>query len=282
MAPLSGPAKRATRDALIRATYVAGVSGVRRRVLNSRRGPLSRVLDFHPIESAKSFDRMLASLAENFNFVSLAQIEDQAGLSDTRTNLAITFDDGFTNQVQNAVPVLKKWGFPATFFLPAGALNLSADRARLFYGERVGIAYEQSLTSEAVKRLASEPGIEIGLHGWDHADLGVCNSADDLAREVVRARQEVEEIANKEVVRFAYPFGDVVNYTPGVIEFLESAGLRSAYTIVPGFNTAGTPRYELHRDSLHPDMGGLLVRAWLNGAYDPFKAIVNSTKARSR
>jgi len=225
---------------------------------------------------------MLAGLAENFNFVSLAQIEDQVGLSDTRTNLAITFDDGFTNQVHNAVPVLKKWGFPATFFLPAGALNLSADRARRFYGERVGIAYEQSLTSESVRRLASEPGMEVGLHGWDHADLGVCNSAYELAREIVQAKEKVEEIAGKEVVRFAYPFGDVVNYTPGVIEFLGSAGLGSAYTIVPGFNTVVTPRYELHRDSLHPEMGGLLLRAWLSGAYDPFKAIVNSAKIKSR
>ncbi len=274
--------KTFARDTLIRATYLAGFSGLRRRAISAREGPVSRVMDFHSITSADDFDEMLAGLADEFNFVSLAQIEDQTGLSAAKTNLAITFDDGFTNQVENAVPVLKKWGFPATFFLPAGALNLTPGQARSFYRECVGVAYDRSIRAEMITRLAGEPGMEIGLHGRDHADLGVHNSADELAYEIAQAKREVEAITGMDVVRFAYPFGDVVNYTPGVVEFLESQGLRSAYTIVPGFNMAGTPRYELHRDSLHPDMGRVLLRAWLSGAYDPFKAFTGGVKKRLR
>ena len=55
--------------------------------------------------------------------VSLDQLTDHLDEGTPGSVLAITFDDGYLDNFQNAYPILKRYGVPATIFLTTGALD---------------------------------------------------------------------------------------------------------------------------------------------------------------
>ena len=264
--------KHALRNALVLAGYLSGWSTLRRRYLRRKKYYLTRVVCFHRVHSPVNFTHKLQLLQEEYNVVALRDIFDPAKLLDTKTNVAITFDDGFVDQVEVGLPILRELGIPATFFLPSGSIGLQGNEATRFYQERVGIPCERALSPAEVTELAREPLVEIGAHSRSHADLGLMEYEAPLVDEVTGARRDLEAMTGTSVIRFAYPFGGAVNYSRDTIRALKETGFEAAFTIVPGFNSPDSDPYQLHRDSLDPSMSDLLFRAWMDGAYDVAKA----------
>lgn len=72
----------------------------------------------------KSFETELRCLIKNFNILHLSE-----GVKRLRSGtlpgraLSITFDDGYADNVEIALPVLQKYGAPATFFIASGFLD---------------------------------------------------------------------------------------------------------------------------------------------------------------
>ena len=275
--------KQELRDLVILAGYLSRWSWLRRQFLRRKKRYLSRVVCFHQVHSPVNFTHKLRLLREEYNVVALRDIFDPAKLVDTKTNVAITFDDGFVDQVEIGLPILRELGIPATFFLPSGSIGLLGNEAMRFYEERVGIPCERALSLDEVAELTREPLMEVGAHGRSHADLGPMEYGEQLWGEVAGAKRELEAVTGTSVTRFAYPYGAVVNYSGEAIRTLEEAGFEAAFTIVPGFNFLDSDPYQLHRDSLDPSMNDLLFRAWLDGAYDELKTwLSRHFRARER
>lgn len=114
--------------------------------------------------------------------------------------LVITFDDGYQDTLENAVPLVRKYGFLANvFILPALRTN-SWDAPK-------GIVEAKLMDRNQfpdLKRL----GVEIGSHGWSHRSLPLLDD-DDLADEFLLSKQAAEEILQQPVQYFAYPYGEV-------------------------------------------------------------------------
>lgn len=73
---------------------------------------------------AARFDEQLAQLGQAFTIISLSQAVE--GLRDgtlPRGAACITFDDGYADNVEVALPILLRHGISATFFLATGFLN---------------------------------------------------------------------------------------------------------------------------------------------------------------
>ena len=66
------------------------------------------------------FERHMAYLKQNCNVISLQDFRGQRGLSATKTNIVISFDDGYENNCTNAFPILEKYSLPAVFALTTG------------------------------------------------------------------------------------------------------------------------------------------------------------------
>ena len=76
---------------------------------------------------AMEFDKQMKWLSENKNVVTLKEINN------TPDSVAITFDDAFKNVYDVALPILKKYDLPATFFITTGFVGTD----KIFWVDKV-------------------------------------------------------------------------------------------------------------------------------------------------
>lgn len=79
---------------------------------------------FYPEISVHDFERQVAHLSINYNVISLDEIVERIRRKESlRRFVAITFDDGFKDNYENAYPILKRLKIPATIFLTTGHIE---------------------------------------------------------------------------------------------------------------------------------------------------------------
>ena len=270
--------KHIIRDSGIRLFDKSGLSAGRRAYLQKINEGLSRVVCFHEITDANSFENKIQLLIQNFHIVPLDLIVKNIGLHKKITNVAITFDDGFSEQIDIAAPILKKYEIPATFFILSGSVGLTGEEASNYYRNQVGINYAVGPTATQISDLANEPLFQVGCHTHNHLDLGGISNPQEIHTELILSKQKLEEITKTEIRHLAYPFGAIGNFSEIAEAEVLKAGFESASTIIPGYNLKNTPRTCLHRDSLSPEMEDSLFLAWLRGSYDTIKMIFDRIK----
>lgn len=67
--------------------------------------------------SVKNFEKQISFFKKNYNIVSLSDYFNDQNLSNDKLNIAITFDDGYQNNLLYAVPILEKYQAHATIFI---------------------------------------------------------------------------------------------------------------------------------------------------------------------
>ncbi|GGQ01467.1 polysaccharide deacetylase [Streptomyces mutabilis] len=149
-----------------------------------------------------------------------------------RDLVGLTFDDGYADFVEHALPRLRRWGCGATLFVLPG--RLGGDNAWDPLGPRKPL-----LTADGIRHAAAE-GVEIGSHGLTHVDL---TEADDtvLKAETAESRALLEELTGAPVTGFCYPYGTV---DARAADAVRAAGYAYACAIDPGPLTG---RYALPR-----------------------------------
>ena len=75
--------------------------------------------------TAEQFEKQLQYFQRTFSIVSLKTICDMKirGVVPEKHTIALTFDDGFMNNLTVALPLLEKYGIPATFFICTAAIS---------------------------------------------------------------------------------------------------------------------------------------------------------------
>src|SRR5262245_30221436 len=96
--------------------------------------------------------------------------------------VAVTFDDGYRDLMEHALPVLKEYRIPAAFFIVVEAVG---GKDRWYRGDR------DIMTWDDVKRLA-DAGMEIGSHSMTHRRMDQVDAA-TLERELVDSKRAIEE-----------------------------------------------------------------------------------------
>jgi peptidoglycan/xylan/chitin deacetylase (PgdA/CDA1 family) len=126
--------------------------------------------------------------------------------------VGLSFDDGYADFTEYALPVLQRYEFGATMFMPAGLLG--GDNAWDPEGPR------KPLLSASELRQVAVAGIEIGSHGFHHLSLPASSDA-DLTSEIRESRDVLREVSGQEVDGFCYPYGHL---DERVIDGVERAG----------------------------------------------------------
>jgi peptidoglycan/xylan/chitin deacetylase (PgdA/CDA1 family) len=134
---------------------------------------------------------------------------------------ALTFDDGFRNWLTTALPLLRRLGVRATFFVCPG----------LFGGRHPDVAGDAgALLQESEVRELHAAGMEIGSHSLSHPDLRGLGDA-ELERELAGSKAAVEALTGEACRALAYPYG---LYDDRVARAAERAGYEVAYGWLPG------------------------------------------------
>jgi peptidoglycan/xylan/chitin deacetylase (PgdA/CDA1 family) len=161
--------------------------------------------------------------------------------------VGLTFDDGYRDFLEHAVPVLARHGMHATLYVVAGRLggcNGWDDGPRL-----------DLLDADGVRAVAAA-GHEIGSHTLTHVRLSGADPATS-AEEIAGSRQVLQEVLDAEVAGFCYPWGD---FDAAAAEAVRAAGYDHA--CVTGDFSPGD-RFTLPRSYVAPGDGPLHVTARL-------------------
>ncbi|MGW4838879.1 polysaccharide deacetylase family protein [Streptomyces globisporus] len=146
----------------------------------------------------------------------------RTGASERRGLVGLTFDDGYADFLDEALPVLRKHGFRATVYVLPGRPGGVNEWDPL--GPRKPL-----LTHEGVRRVAAA-GMEVGSHGLYHRDLTGL-SDEELRRETRDSRELIGDLTGSLPEGFCYPYGILDRR---VTQAARSAGYGHACALSPG------------------------------------------------
>ena len=200
--------------------------------------------------------QLIQARQRGWQFTSLQQYV--AGLTDGTTvrqrRLAVTFDDGWLDNFQYALPVLTELAVPATIFVVSGTM--------------AGVPSERRMSVDQLRTLNS-CGVTVGAHSCTHPQLTAL-TPDRLQQEIVDCRCQLQDVTGTSVDFFAYPGG---RFNCHVVQAVQQAGFTAACSVIGmGVNSPET-KYWLYRDVFTEDWRDWLrlsgrVRRWLTGRAD--------------
>lgn len=170
--------------------------------------------------SPVNFREQLKYIKENYQVIALKELAGKVLRKEMKRGLAaITFDDGYADNLYTALPILEEFGLPATIFVMPGAFfwqdrTKEEDRGR-------------NLTKEELLKLADHPLVEIGAHTMTHPNLAKI-SAERQQEEIAESKKTLERILGKRAELFAYPFGSKDAFTEETEKIVRKNGFLSA------------------------------------------------------
>jgi peptidoglycan/xylan/chitin deacetylase (PgdA/CDA1 family) len=185
----------------------------------------------------------------------------QQGSSRGMKPVAITFDDGYLDFYSNAFPVLSRYDFTATIYLPTAYVG---DTPQRFKGR-------ECLTWAQVNELIRF-GISFGSHTVTHPQLHTLK-ADAIEKEIVESKQTIEDRTGQAVDSFAYPYAfpqaDVA-FRKTLRSLLLRAGYQYGVCTTVGRAGPSTDPLFMARLPVNGSDDMKFFRAKLIGAYDWF------------
>ena len=170
----------------------------------NKRHPDHRILMYHSVGDKVIFDPSnIYSIEENIFKQQMECLLNKysnnvVGLStdmlkNENNSVAITFDDGYKDNLYVASPILEELKLPYTVFVST---------------EYIKNGSNNFLSESELRELSRMPGASIGSHGMTHASLAQCSNK-KLKNELVDSRHYIEDIIGMKISSISYPSGSV-------------------------------------------------------------------------
>jgi peptidoglycan/xylan/chitin deacetylase (PgdA/CDA1 family) len=203
-----------------------------------------------PATFAEQLDAVLASGRAPISVARLAEAQ-RGGRPLDGPSVAITFDDGFADFAETALPLLAERGLPATMYITTGAMGTHHDGP---------LPPARMLTWDQVRESAAA-GVEMGAHSCTHPELDAVPRA-RAEREIRDSKHRLEDELGAAVDTFAYPHG----YSDATVrEFVREAGFTSACAVANALSSERDDPYAVARLMLRQDTPAADFAAWLRG-----------------
>jgi peptidoglycan/xylan/chitin deacetylase (PgdA/CDA1 family) len=255
-------------------TYYLTTLPTRRRAAKTRaekgREPVSvlfyhRVADCFPNAwtiATETFARQIDWLQKYFDVVNLEEGQRRiAAGRNSRPSVCITFDDGYSENCDFAVPLLINRGLPFTYFVSTSHVFTN----RPFPHD---VAEGRPLEPNSIAQLCemAAAGVEIGSHCRNHVHLGTAPYA-ALTEEIRGSKHDLEQTLEREVRYFAFPFGQPADLSTAAFQIAYQAGYHGVCSAHGGYNFPGDDPFYLRR--IHADCETVRLKNWLT--VDPRK-----------
>ncbi|MFZ1989564.1 MAG: polysaccharide deacetylase family protein [Alphaproteobacteria bacterium] len=266
--PLHGARETAKR--LVFAGYTASLAPLQNRRLAAQKAQRVSVLCYHRVNdelrdnvtiAIESFDRQIAFIRKRYQIVAPSEIvANSIDRSSSRPIVAVTFDDGYLDNYQNAFPILKKHGVPAAFFVSTGIVGtdraFAHDLAKLGHG-LPAMSWEQLREMKAC-------GFEIGSHTVNHINLAKVEET-EARTELESAHRQIRSELEINDVMFAYCFGRRTDITPERRELVREIGYNSCFAAYGGTNVGPIDLFDIKRFGVNWAMSVAALQARIEG-----------------
>lgn len=145
----------------------------------------------------------------------VARLSETLRLPESDRLTAITFDDGYRDNLTVALPLLEKYQLPMTLFVSAGL-----------------VGSEGFLSPEELREISKHPLVTIGAHGLWHRHFTKLK-VDEARFELIESRRLLSAMIGKRVDLMAWPFGECDEH----LEHLsKECGYRASWSVWKGAN----------------------------------------------
>jgi len=198
------------------------------------------------IYSRTTGNEFLFKKSDVVNVSKETDVVDPIGEPFDRGLVTITFDDGHESQFKEALPLLKKNNFSATFYISTGLLNTPG-----------------YMNDDQIKQLVAD-NHHIGAHTVSHPHLPVLSEV-DLDRELGESQKYLQNKFGVEAKDFASPYGDVNEQV--MRKVIEK--YRSHRNVLAGYNYQDTfDIYGVKVQNILVTTTAEEVKAWIKNAQE--------------
>ncbi|HVV00691.1 MAG TPA: polysaccharide deacetylase family protein [Verrucomicrobiae bacterium] len=169
-------------------------------------------------------------------------------------DIFLTFDDGFVDVFDHALPVLDEHGFSAIQFVLPDLLGKTNE-----WQERQGDVSHPLMDAAQVREWLAA-GQEIGSHSLTHPWLTRIPIA-GAREEIFASKKKLEDLFGRRVDHFCYPYGDC---NEAIRDLAREAGYRTACTTRRGINEPPLDPFSLNRfTARYPSRSWKSFKSWL-------------------
>lgn len=189
---------------------------------------------------AHIFDQQMKYLKDNgFRVIGLDEILDflQYRQAIPKKSVAITIDDGYKSGYDIAYPILKKYGFTATFFIYTDFVSAS----------------KNSVTWDQLRELKKD-GFEIGSHTLSHCNLTKEEEGEDdktylarITKELKDSKRIIDNKLKQNTIHLSFPYG---MYNQTILRICEQEGYKTSVSVERGGNPFFADPLFLNRDQI--------------------------------
>jgi peptidoglycan/xylan/chitin deacetylase (PgdA/CDA1 family) len=184
---------------------------------------VGRQLTVSPEEFAEQLSYLKSS---GITAISMAELEHRLAAGEPLDHVvAITFDDGYADQFTYALPILRRFGAEATFYI----VTETVDTPR-------HLTWAQLKIMRAI-------GQDIAAHGLQHEDLSLMTPAGQ-ARQIEGSISALQTRLHARIDSYGYPSG---RFNRETLALMREAGVDLAVTTDPAFVIPPENRFELPR-----------------------------------
>jgi peptidoglycan/xylan/chitin deacetylase (PgdA/CDA1 family) len=234
------PAARTTPDPSF--TLRVPILMYHRIVRLANAGPALPGLVIDPAIFAQQLGVLAAAGWHTITLASL-QVDLATGRRPPPRTFVITIDDGHRDGLTNALPILRRLGFVATYFVVMGRIHQAP-----------------YLSATDLQALA-DAGMEIADHTMDHRDVAALHGP-ALAHDIGAAARVIRQITGRAATTFAYPAGE---WSLEAVGAVQAADLGMAVTTHEGVLETWATRFVVPRLRVSPSVTPAMLLRLLSG-----------------
>jgi peptidoglycan/xylan/chitin deacetylase (PgdA/CDA1 family) len=242
--------QRWIRRILSLALFITGAAWL----FNRRSQRRVRILLYHKVNdrhedalsiAVSDFEAQMVFLSRYYRLTSLDDMMAAflAGKRLPSRSVVVTFDDGYEDNYTQALPILVKYGIPATVFLVHDYVN--TDRTYPWDGETM----DHALTWDQIAHMQTR-GVTFGCHTLSHPLLSQIPH-EQVGHEIRESKQRLERFVGP-MRFFAYPRGERRDFSEEIKAIVKKEGFLAACSTIPGTNDLDSDWFELRRTAVEP------------------------------
>jgi len=242
--------------------------------------------------SPANFDDQIGYLRKHYNLLSFEEFAEivTSKRKMPKRSAVVSFDDGYVDNLTNAVPILEAHAAQAVFYVATATLDTrrefwwddlerifllehplpssleftvrgqshtfatstSTDRATVYdqmhpivkdcavkqrdalmdqivqWAGLTGAGRESHrvMRKDELQTMARSRAVVIGAHTHNHPKLSVCTEADQQ-EDIALSKKVLEELLDRRIDHFSYPFGSKIDYTPQTVQICRELGFKT-------------------------------------------------------